>query len=240
MHNALTKARLVTRGDNQRPGIDYDQVFAPTTRLGALRSVLALAALAGDHIESIDLLNAYPNGELEKEYDVYMHQPEGFKQYGPNGEQLVCRLIKGLYGLKQSGRLWYHKLAETLEAMGFTQTRLDPSIYVWICDGTHIILPVFIDDITIVSKDADKIAYVKDALRKIFKIKDLGKLLSSRSKNSISEMTNGLEYVSPVRSPEMIGNRKGFGVRGTWLQLMCCAVSHRRVPNFESQGFDRR
>ena len=65
-------------------------------------------------------------------------------------------------------------------------------------------------------------------------------LLSSRSKNSISEMTNGSEYVSPVRSPEMIGNRKGFGVGGTWLQLMCCAVSHRRVPNFESQGFDRR
>lgn len=30
------KARLVARGDNQRPGIDYDQVFAPTARLGAL------------------------------------------------------------------------------------------------------------------------------------------------------------------------------------------------------------
>ena len=65
-------------------------------------------------------------------------------------------------------------------------------------------------------------------------------LLSSRSKNSISKMTNGSEFVSPVRSPEMIGNRKGFGVGGTWLQLMCCAVLRRRVPNFESQGFDRR
>ena len=58
-------------------------------------------------------------------------------------------------------------------------------------------------------------------------------LLSSRAKNSISEMTNGSEYVSPVWSPEMIGNRKGFRVRGTWLQLMCCAVSRRRVPNFK-------
>ena len=65
-------------------------------------------------------------------------------------------------------------------------------------------------------------------------------MLSSRSKNSISEMTNGLEYVSPVRSLEMIGNRKGFGVGGTWLQLMCCAVSRRRVPNFRRQGFVRR
>ena len=71
------KAHLVACGDNQRPGIDYDQVFAPTARLGALRSVLALAALAGEHIESVDISNAYLNGELEKEYEVYMRQLEG-------------------------------------------------------------------------------------------------------------------------------------------------------------------
>ena len=33
----------------------------------------------------------------------------------------------------------------------------------------------------------------------------------------------------------MIGNWEGFGVSGTWLQLMCCTVSRRRVPNFERQ-----
>ena len=40
----------------------------------------------------------------------------------------------------------------------------------------------------------------------------------------------------------MIGNWKGFGVGGTWLQLMCCAVSRHRVPNFKRQGSfgDRR
>ena len=29
-------------------------------------------------------------------------------------------------------------------------------------------------------------------------------------------------------------------IGGTWLQLMCCTVSHRRVPNFRRQGLDRR
>ena len=86
----------------------------------------------------------------------------------------MCRLVKGLYGLKQSGRLWYHKLAETLEVMGFTQIQSDPSIYVWIADGVRVILPVFVDDITLVSKDAGEISKVKDALHKTFKIKDLG------------------------------------------------------------------
>ena len=62
---------------------------------------------------------------------------------------------------------------------------------------------------------------------------DSASVLSSCAKNSISEITNGSEYVSPVWSPEMIGNRNGFGVGGTWLQLMCCAASRRRVPNFK-------
>ena len=168
------KAPLVAWGDNQHPRVDYDQVFTPTARLAALRSILALAALAGEHIESIDILNTYLNGELEKEHDVYMCQPEGFQKHGPNGEQWVCRLVKGLYGLKQSGWLWYHKLAETLEGMGFTQIRSDPSVYIWTKDGVRIILPVFVDDITLISKDARKISEAKDALCKTFKIKDLG------------------------------------------------------------------
>lgn len=104
----------------------------------------------------MDISNTYLNGELENEYEVYMHQPEGFKKYGPNSEQWVCQLMKGLYGLKQSRRLWYHKLAETLEKMGFTRTRSDPSIYVWFTDKARVILPVFVDNITIISKDADK------------------------------------------------------------------------------------
>ena len=33
----------------------------------------------------------------------------------------------------------------------------------------------------------------------------------------------------------MMGNQEGFGVGGTWLQLMCCTVSRHRVPNFERQ-----
>ncbi|KAJ3523089.1 hypothetical protein NMY22_g11605 [Coprinellus aureogranulatus] len=86
----------------------------------------------------------------------------------------VCRLKKGIYGLKQSGRLWNQKLAGELERLGFTQIKSDPSIYVWEKDGIRIILPVFVDDITIASASPEKIQWVKDALGKVFKLKDLG------------------------------------------------------------------
>ncbi|RXW17189.1 hypothetical protein EST38_g8662 [Candolleomyces aberdarensis] len=168
------KARLVAKGYSQIPGIDFDQVFSPATQLASLCTVLAQAAMRGEYIESIDISNAYLNGEIEDQYEVYMTQPEGFKVNSPDGRKWVCRLKKGLYGLKQSGRLWYHKLAAELEKIGFTQIKSDPSIYVWAKDGIRVTLPVFVDGITITSKNKSKIQEVKDALRKVFKVKDLG------------------------------------------------------------------
>lgn len=47
-------------------------------------------------------------------------------------------------------------------------------MYAWVTNGTCVILPVFIDDFTIVSSNADKITDVKNSLHKVFEIKDLG------------------------------------------------------------------
>lgn len=215
------KGRLVAKGYAQAPGIDYDQVFAPTARLSALRAILAQAALNGEFIESIDISNAYLNGELEPEYEVFMIQPEGFEQPNPNpnGGKWVCRLKKGLYGLKQSGRLWYQKLADTLEGLGFEQIKSDPSIYVWVKDNIRVTLPVFVDDCTIISKDQAKVKWVKEVLGKAFKIKDLGptsyllgikveydqqaKRLQLSQRQYIIDMLNhfGLQDCKPVSTP---------------------------------------
>ena len=37
-----------------------------------------------------------------------------------------------------------------------------------------------------------------------------------------------------------VQNQKGFGVGGTWLQLMCCAILCHHVPNFGRQELDQR
>jgi hypothetical protein len=87
------KARLVAKGFPQRPGIDFDETSAPTTKWAALHAIFAIAALEDLELESIDISNAYLNGEL-KDVNVYMTQPEGFAE--PGGEW-VAKLIKGLY-----------------------------------------------------------------------------------------------------------------------------------------------
>jgi hypothetical protein len=93
------KARLVAQGFSQRPGVNFTETFAPTTKWAALRAVFALAAIKDMEMESINISNTYLNGEL-KDVKVYMRQPEGFES-GKPGE--VAHLDKGLYGLRQGG-----------------------------------------------------------------------------------------------------------------------------------------
>jgi hypothetical protein len=97
------KARLVAKGFGQRPSVDFDETFAPTTKWAALRAILALAALENLEnleLESIDISNAYLNSKLH-DVDVYMQQPDGFAE---RDSTWVARLLKGLYDLKQGGR----------------------------------------------------------------------------------------------------------------------------------------
>ena len=163
------KARFVAKGYAQRPGFDYTDTFAPTARWAALRSIFALAAFEDMELESLDISNAFLNGDLEEE--VYIEQPEGFHQ-GAKDEFL--RLLKGLYGLKQSPRIWHKKLHKVLVGLGFKQVRCDHSIWVYEKDGMRIILPVFVDDMTIASKSKKAIEELKNELRKHFKFHDLG------------------------------------------------------------------
>ena len=50
----------------------------------------------------MDVTTAFLNGELKEE--VYMKQPEGYVVKGK--EDLVCKLQKSIYSLKQSPRCW--------------------------------------------------------------------------------------------------------------------------------------
>uniref|UniRef100_A0A2N9F5E5 CCHC-type domain-containing protein n=1 Tax=Fagus sylvatica TaxID=28930 RepID=A0A2N9F5E5_FAGSY len=69
----------------------------PIVRHTSIRAVLALVADQDLELEQLDVKTAFLHGNLDEE--IFMEQPEGFKQ--PGTENLVCRLKKSLYGLKQ-------------------------------------------------------------------------------------------------------------------------------------------
>ena len=96
---AKYKARLVAQGFSQVAGLDFSKIYFPTIRFMSIRLILALACRYDLELKHIDIKGAYLNGILEE--NVYMHQPEGFVE--PRKEGLICKLKKGVYGLKQSG-----------------------------------------------------------------------------------------------------------------------------------------
>ena len=102
--SATIKARLVAQGFNQKFGTDYDETFCPVVRMESMRSLVALATQRGLELHHVDVSTAFLNGTLQEE--VYMRQPVGHESENPGGEQLVCKLKKSIYGLKQSSRCW--------------------------------------------------------------------------------------------------------------------------------------
>ena len=97
------KARLIAQGFTQVYGIDYLETFSPVAKLASLRMLLAIAAVEDLEIHQMDVITAFLVGEIDEE--IYMDQPEGFQQ-----KDLVCRLRKSLYGLKQASRIWNQKI----------------------------------------------------------------------------------------------------------------------------------
>ena len=164
------KARLVAKGFTQRPGIDYFETFAPTAKMAAIRTVLALSAALGLYLRSIDISNAFLNGDIDA--DVYMRQPEGF---AVGGRHRVLKLQKALYGTKQGARAGKIKVQQILvDKLGFNVIHSDASLYVYRNDTNFVLLPFHVDDGTFGSScDALSLRLI-DELSSHFKLRDLG------------------------------------------------------------------
>ncbi len=143
------KACLVAQGFSQVPGIDYFNTYAPVARLASIRSILAMAAALDLELHQVDIKGTYLNGKPTDKEIIYMHQPPGYPEPGSHPGQ-VCRLVKTLYGLKQSGRRWYQHLIEILvKKLGFKQCDIDQAMF-YKQEGQNLtVIAVHVDDCTI-------------------------------------------------------------------------------------------
>nr|GEY74621.1 retrovirus-related Pol polyprotein from transposon TNT 1-94 [Tanacetum cinerariifolium] len=92
------KAQLVVNGFQQKRGVDYYEIFSPVVKMTTIRLVLSVIASGYLHLKQLDVKTTILHGDLDE--DIYMAQPEGFQSAGKE-ENLICKLKKTLYGLKQ-------------------------------------------------------------------------------------------------------------------------------------------
>ena len=167
------KARLVARGFTQVQGLDYMETFSPVVKLNSIKVILALATQYNFEIHQLDVKTAFLNGYLEE--DIYMIPPEGLAL--PLNSDLVCKLGRSLYGLKQSSRAWYLRLDQYLIFHKFLRLESDASIYIKREDNQNfLILTVYVDDCLLVSNQLSLIQNMKSLLQSEFDMSDEGEL----------------------------------------------------------------
>jgi hypothetical protein len=105
---------------------------------------------------------------------MYLEQPPGYvEQTHPN---LVYRLKKDLYGLKQVLRAWLDKIGHFLVTSGFQTSNVDFSLYVKKTDHGIVVIVIYVDDLIITGYSDVDIFDLKKLLKQKFEMKDLEEL----------------------------------------------------------------
>ena len=166
------KARFVVRGFSQIPGVDYNLTQSPVASWKSIRMIMSITAREDHELFQYDYDTAFLNAQLEE--DIYVQQPEGYHVGGPD---MVWKLNKAMYGLKQASREWNKTADSFMKRLGFKPLVSDPCVYMKQSKTNRLILiGLYVDD-TIISVHRDDIAEWESYKKKInetFTIKDLG------------------------------------------------------------------
>ena len=168
------KVRYVAKGFKQKEGLVYFETFAPTCKPETFRILLQLSAKQGHVMHQFDVKTAFLHSPIEEE--VYLEQPQEFVKRGSEGEKLVCRLNKSIYGLKQAANNWYKELANFLLRQGFTRSRSDHCLFARSEAEDHTFILVWVDDIIVASRSMTVASDAKKALESTFHMEDRRRL----------------------------------------------------------------
>jgi hypothetical protein len=89
-------------------------------------------------------------------------------------KEMVCKLKKSLYGLKQSPRMWYQKFDTCMLVLGFTRSKEDHYGYFKLIGDHLIYLVLYVDAMLLIGNNKEIIQDVKTQLSSKFDMKDLG------------------------------------------------------------------
>ncbi|KAE9296708.1 hypothetical protein PR003_g23685 [Phytophthora rubi] len=91
-----------------------------------------------------------------------------------NAENMMRKLDKAIYGLKQAASAWHQTIHAVFMKIGLRSCGADQCVYVKGAKGTYAYVCLYVDDMIIAAKTKEEINEVKMALKNAFKMKELG------------------------------------------------------------------
>ena len=166
------KSRLIAQGYTQVERIDFDETFAPVTRLESIKILLAIASHLNFKLYQMDFKSAFLNGMLQEE--VYVEQSKGFVD--PHRLDDVYKLKRALYGLKQAPRAWYDRLTAYLTEHGFKRGSADTTLFIRKDKNSFLVAQIYID-VIVFGATKDSIAHsFTDEMKAMFEMSMVGEL----------------------------------------------------------------
>ena len=140
------------------------------------RYLISMEANRNLDMQIMDVVTAYLYGSLDTH--IYMKIPDGFKipkiKENENRNMYSVKLQRSLYGLKQSGQVWYNRLSEFLLKKEYINNDAYPCVFIKKLLNDFYIISVYVDDINIIGT-RKKIEEASSCLKTEFEMKDLGK-----------------------------------------------------------------
>jgi hypothetical protein len=116
------KARLVVRGFEEED--NSEGTDSPTCKPEILKMALCIIKMKGWKVKTLDIKTAYLQGDrIERE--VFIKPPKDYR----TGENVVWKLKKSVYGLKDAARMWYNKVKKVVKELGGRNTKLEPTLF---------------------------------------------------------------------------------------------------------------
>ncbi len=157
----------------QVEGVRYDgtSTHAPVTNAGTIQIVLILMIMDDWQGQIVDMKGAFLHEEFEDGEVIYMKVPHGFEKFYP--DDVVLKLKKCIYGLKQATMAFWHQLLLCMKSMGMRQSTIYRCLYhKWGEEGLVLIV-LWIDDNLIIGPKKAVEKTKKDKIER-FDYKDCG------------------------------------------------------------------
>ena len=140
--------------------------------------LISLSVSEGLDMRLMDFITAYPYGFIVN--DIYMKIHKGFKLPEANNtkSRSMCsiKLQQSLYGLKQSGHMWYNHLSEYLLKEGYVNNPVCPCIFIKKSETRFTFISVYVDDLNLVGTlHLEELTKTTKYLNNEYEMKDIWK-----------------------------------------------------------------